>query len=360
MSNTLVLTPKQAQDLILNALVGSGTSPENANYFTEAILDTELSGLEGHGFYWLQYYCSHLLSGKVDGKVIPQIHALSETSLRVDACHGFAHPAIEAGFKHLIPATKAHGVAAMGVYNSYNGATLGYHTGVLARSGLLAIGATNVVPLVAPSGGKIPVIGTNPISFAVPAPNGQIAFLVDQSTTEVTWTALKRAAEKGEPIPPGWALDVEGNPTTDAEAGLAGSMASSGGVRGFNIGLLVEVLCAALAGGKLGPDQGSFMDDDGKPIDNGQFFVAFEPQMLSGGSFDRTITALVKSITDQDGTRLPNSKREANKKRLAKNGIIIEHNLFNTLQKFCLKESKTLDYRSRIGFVRGQARSCKF
>ena len=56
MSNTLVLTPKEAQDLILNALVGSGTSPENANYFTEAILDTELSGLEGHGFYWLQYY----------------------------------------------------------------------------------------------------------------------------------------------------------------------------------------------------------------------------------------------------------------------------------------------------------------
>ena len=87
MSKNVVLPPKEARDLIYSALVGSGTSPENANYFTEAILDTELSGLEGHGFYWLQYYCSHLLSGKVDGKVIPQIHKLSETSLRVDACH---------------------------------------------------------------------------------------------------------------------------------------------------------------------------------------------------------------------------------------------------------------------------------
>ena len=71
----------------------------------------------------------------------------------------------------------------MGVYNSYNGATLGYHTGFLARSGLLALSATNVVPSVAPPGGKKTVIGTNPISFAVPAPDGQIAFLVDQFCT---------------------------------------------------------------------------------------------------------------------------------------------------------------------------------
>ena len=96
---------------------------------------------------------------------------------------------------------------------------------------------------------------------------------------------MKRAAEAGEPIPLGWALDAEGDPTTDAEAGLAGSMAPAGGVKGFSIGLLVEVLCAALAGGKLGPDQGSFTDDDGTPIDNGQFFVAFDPGKLSGGGF---------------------------------------------------------------------------
>ena len=130
---SVLLSPQDARALIWNALTGSGTAPENAGYFTDAILDTELSGLEGHGFYWLQYYCAHLRSGKVDGKAVPQIEALSDTSFRVDALHGFAHPAIEAGFKHLIPAAKAHGVAAMGVHNSYNAATLGFHTGYLAR-----------------------------------------------------------------------------------------------------------------------------------------------------------------------------------------------------------------------------------
>ena len=331
---SVLLSPEEARALIWNALTGSGTAPENAGYFTDAILDTELSGLEGHGFYWLQYYCAHLRSGKVDGKAVPQIEAMSDTSFRVDARHGFAHPAIEAGFKHLIPAAKAHGVAAMGVHNSYNAATLGFHTGYLARAGLLAIGATNAVPTVAPVGGKTPIIGTNPISYAVPAPNGGIAFLVDQSATQVAWTAVKRAAEEGEPIPLGWALDANGDPTTDAGAGLDGSMAPAGGVKGFSIGLLVEVLCAALAGGRLGPDQGSFTDNDGKPIDNGQFFVAFDSGKFSGGGFDQTITKLITSITEQDGARLPNARREANNLRLAQQGIPIESDLHETLKGF--------------------------
>ena len=329
---SVLLSPEEARALIWNALTGSGTAPKNAGYFTDAILDTELSGLEGHGFYWLQYYCAHLRSGKVDGKAVPQIEAMSDTSFRVDARHGFAHPAIEAGFKHLIPAAKAHGVAAMGVHNSYNAATLGFHTGYLARAGLLAIGATNAVPTVAPVGGKTPIIGTNPISYAVPAPNGGIAFLVDQSATQVAWTAVKRAAEEGEPIPLGWALDANGDPTTDAGAGLDGSMAPAGGVKGFSIGLLVEVLCAALAGGRLGPDQGSFTDNDGKPIDNGQFFVAFDSGKFSGGGFDQTITKLITSITEQDGARLPNARREANKQQLAERGIPIESEIYAALK----------------------------
>jgi (2R)-3-sulfolactate dehydrogenase (NADP+) len=329
-----LLSVPEAHALIRDALTGSGLLPSHAGYFTEAILDTELSGLAGHGFYWLQYYCQHLRSGKVDGKAMPQVTRLTPSAFRVDARHGFAHPAIKAGFGHLIPAARAQGIAAMGVHSSYNAATLGFHTGTLAKAGLFAIGATNAVPTVAPVGGARPIIGTNPISYAVPAPGGNIAFLVDQSATAVAWTAVKRAAEAGRPIPLGWALDADGQPTTDAEAGLAGSMAPSGGVKGFAIGLLVEVLCAALGGGKLGTEQGSFTDDDGRPIDNGQFFIAIDPQVVSGGSFDATIAKLVTSITDQDGARLPNARRVANQARLAALGLEIDADLLTRLRGF--------------------------
>ncbi len=333
-SEELRLSPTAARALINKALTGAGTSKENASYFTDAILDTELSGLSGHGFYWLQYYCEHVKSGKVDGRAKPLVKKLSPVALRVDANRGFAHPAIEAGFEKLIPAAKKNGIAGMAVHNSYNAATLGYHTGYLAKHGLVAFGFTNASPTIAPVGGRKPVIGTNPLSFAVPGKAGKIAFLIDQSSSAVAWTAVKRAAEEGKDIPLGWALDPEGEPTTNPKRGLEGSMAPAGGYKGFGQGLIVEVMCAALAGACRGPQMGSFMENDGKPIGCGQFFIAIEPEAFSGGAFAKQVTALAKSITSQEGARLPNSRREANQKRLAKEGLPIDSKLYERLRNF--------------------------
>jgi (2R)-3-sulfolactate dehydrogenase (NADP+) len=333
-SNNLKLSPKAARRLIFDALTGAGTRPANAEYFADAILDTELSGLEGHGFYWLQYYCAHVRSGKVDGKAVPRVARQSPVAFRVDARRGFAHPAIEKGFGKLIPAAQKYGIAGLAVHNSYNAATLGYHTGHLARQGLLAFGFTNAMPAIAPVGGRKPVIGTNPISFAVPGPKGKIAFLIDQSASAVTWTAVKLAAEEGRKIPLGWALDDAGKPTTDPDRGLAGSMAPAGGYQGFGIGLIVEVMCAALAGARRGPEMGAFMASDGKPIGCGPFFIALNPDSFSGGRFARQIAALARSITAQPGARLPNAKRAENRKRLAKTGLVIDRALHDRLQDF--------------------------
>lgn len=333
-STQLRLAPKSARKLIFEALTGAGTLARNAGYFADAILDTELSGLEGHGFYWLQYYCEHVQSGKVDGRVEPLVKKLSPVAFRVDARHGFAHPAIEKGFARLIPAAKKNGIAGMAVHNSYNAATLGYHTGYLAKKGLVAFGFTNSTPSIAPVGGRKPVIGTNPLSFAVPGRKGKLAFLIDQSASAVTWTAVKLAADEGRAIPLGWAQDSGGKPTTDPARGLAGSMSPAGGYKGFGQGLIVEVMCAALAGAWRGPQMGSFMANDGKPIGCGQFFIALDPKGFSGGGFAKQIAALAKSITSQDGARLPNARRAANQKRLAKEGLPIDRALYDRLKSF--------------------------
>lgn len=331
---TVRLTPKAARALISGALIGAGTAPANAGYFTEAILDTELSGLEGHGFYWLQYYCEHLQSGKVDGKARPTVKKLSPVAFRVETNRGFAHPAIEKGFEKLIPAARKNGIAALAVHDSYNAATLGFHTGYLAKQGLLAFGFTNATPAIAPVGGKKPVIGTNPLSFAVPGKPGKIAFLIDQSSSATAWTSVKRAADEGRPIPLGWALDSDGNPTTDPVKGLLGSMAPSGGYKGFGQGLIVEVMCAALTASNRGPQMGSFMANDGKRIGCGQFFIAIEPNLFSGGAFAKQVTALVKSITAQEGARLPNARRTETARRLAKEGLPISKALYERLKSF--------------------------
>src|SRR6202008_997911 len=116
MADTIKLKVDVASDLIFDALVGAGTVVRNARYFADAILDTELSGLEGHGFYWLHYYCEHVRDGKVDGPEKPLVRRLSPVAFRVDARRGFAHPAIEAGFQKLIPAARKNGIAGMAVH----------------------------------------------------------------------------------------------------------------------------------------------------------------------------------------------------------------------------------------------------
>ncbi len=334
MSRVVILPVAKARQLIFNALTGAGTARHNAKYFTEAILDTELSGLEGHGFYWLQYYCAHVKSGKVDGKAKPQVKMVTPVSVHVHAKRGFAHPAIEAGFKKLMPAAKKYGIAGMAVQGSYNAATLGYHTGFLAKHGLLAFGFTHAMPVMAPVGGRKPVIGTNPLSFAVPGSRGKIAFLIDQSSSAVTWTAIKTAAEQGRRIPPGWALDRLGKPTTDPVKALKGSMVPAGGYKGFGQGLMVEVMCAALTGSLLGPKMGSFFENDGKPIGCGQFFIAIDPRKFSSGLFDKQVRALIKSVVSQKGARMPNARREANQKRLKKTGLKLDADLHATLMEY--------------------------
>jgi (2R)-3-sulfolactate dehydrogenase (NADP+) len=334
MTSTVKLTADQASDLIFDALVGAGTVARNARYLADAILDTELSGLEGHGFYWLQYYCEHVESGKVDGKATPVVKRMSTVAFRIDAKNGFAHPAIEKGFSHLVPAAQEYGIAAMAVHNSYNAATLGYHTGFLAQQGLVAFGFTNSTPAIAPVGGSKPVIGTNPMSFAVPGRKGRIAFLIDQSSSQVAWTAVKRAAEEHQAIPLGWAIDRSGKPTTDPEEGLKGSMAPAGGYKGFGMGLVVETMCAALAGANRGPEMGSFTENDGLPIGNGQFFIALEPKVFSGGLFDKQIERLIASITSQPGVRLPNQRRQENIRKNLKAGLTIDKALYDKLKAY--------------------------
>jgi (2R)-3-sulfolactate dehydrogenase (NADP+) len=114
-------------------------------------------------------------------------------------------------------------------------------------------------------------------------------------------------------------------------------MAPAGGYKGFGLGLIGETLCAALAGANRGPEMGSFMEDDGLPIGCGQFFVALEPKVFSGGLFDKQVERLIGSIIAQPGARMPNAKREESQKKLMKSGIPIDKALYERIRSFVRK-----------------------
>ena len=299
----------QARDLAYEKLRKSGCSENNLQGITDGIIDAELSGIKSHGFHYLPIYCNHLKIGKINGKSKASSVKISNSAIKINADNGFAHSAINLGFQSLIDMCSDAGIASMSVYNSYNCGVLGFHTKRIAEKGFVGMGFTNAPASIAPLGGKKAVVGTNPFSIAVPF-EGEAAIIIDQSASVIAKSEISVRAKTGESIPEGWAFDAEGNVTTNAQDALKGTMAPSGGYKGFGTGLLVEIFTACIAGGSLGTQASSFAGDDGGPPSTGQFFIAINPEKFNS-NYSTSMKTLIESIIEQEGARLPGSKRQA-------------------------------------------------
>lgn len=323
MIETKILSLAEIEDLSMRALIAAGTSEANARPLAVATAATEADGVASHGLAYIPIYCEHVQCGKVDGQARPVLAQPRPGVVTADAVTGFAHPAIDAGFERLIPLAREQGVAALAIRNSYNCGILGYHTYRLAQAGLMGIGFTNAPASIAPSGGSKPVVGTNPFSVAAPGPDGEPRLLIDQSASTIAKSEVMKHAREGRPIPVGWALDPEGNPTTDPSVGLKGSMAPSGGYKGVGVALLVEMMAAAMTGATLGIHAAPFSGTAGGPPKTGQFFLAIDPTATSGGAFGARMDDLVAAIRNQDGAHLPGDGRAAKRAEARERGVAV-------------------------------------
>lgn len=323
MSDTRTLSLDEIEALAFRALVAAGTAPENARPLALATAATEADGIASHGLAYIPIYCEHVRCGKVDGQARPAASRPRPGVVRVDAGTGFAHPAIDLGFQALVPLAREQGIAALAIHDSYNCGVLGYHTYRLAQAGLLGLGFTNAPASIAPAGGARPVVGTNPFSVAAPGAGGEPTLLIDQSASTVAKSEVMKHAREGRPIPPGWALDADGTPTTDPDLGLRGSMAPSGGYKGVGVALLVEVMAAAMTGASLGIHAAPFSGTAGGPPRTGQFFIAIDPGATAGGDFAARMHDLVAAIREQHRARLPGDGRAARRAVARAQGVAV-------------------------------------
>jgi (2R)-3-sulfolactate dehydrogenase (NADP+) len=301
------LSLDEIEALASTALAKAGAAKHQAGPVARSIRRAEADGIGLVGLGYLPTYLMHLRSGKVDGKAKPSVRTTRPAAIVADAAHGFAHPAFDAALDRLVNAARAGGTAALAINRSYSIGVLGHPVEDIAARGLVVLAVTNAPPNMAAWGGRRKIFGTNPIAFAVPRA-GHAPIVVDQSTTVVPKVALAAKAQAGEPIPETWAFDTEGRPTTDAKAGLGGSMAPFGGAKGANIALLVEVLAAALTGATLSKDVQPYVIAEGPPPGVGQFFIAFDPAAYANG-FAARIEALAAAIESDGAARLPGARR---------------------------------------------------
>jgi len=332
MADPVVLQIAEIEHLARTALTKAGASPDAAKSLAAAIAAAERDGIASHGLAYLATYCQHLQCGKVIPTAVPQVAHPAPGVVTVDAQSGFAHPAIDAGFAELIPLARAQGIATLTVRNSYNCGVLGYHTERLAQAGLVGLGFTNAPASIAASGGKRPVLGTNPWSIAVPDGKGEAAIVIDQSASVVAKSEVMKKSRRGEPIPLGWALGPDGEPTTDPAVGLKGTMVPAGGYKGVGSALLVEIMAACLSGATLGINASPFSGTAGGPPKTGQLFIAIAPEATSSGGFAENLTGLVTALTREPGTHLAGAGRRAARARSLADGVAVDRAIYDTVQ----------------------------
>ena len=310
----LKLPIAEVQALVSRQLQRAGASVAAADSTARALVLAESQGIGSHGLSRVAQYATHLRNGRANGAAVPQVLRRKGGALVVDAQEGLAFPACELAVHEAVLTAQTHGVAMVGVVRSHHCGVVVDHLRPAATAGMVAIGFANSPAAMPAAGGRHPIFGTNPVAAIFPRRSAP-PLMIDLSLSEVARGKLMVAAKEGRTIPEGWALDAAGQPTTDPQAALAGSMLPLGAAtspKGAMLALVVELLVTAVIGAQFGFEASSFFVDAGNRPGIGQAFIVIDPGALAGREhFLDRIEVLVAEMLSDDGVRLPGSRREA-------------------------------------------------
>lgn len=300
---------EELKTLVGTALEKAGASSRQASATAVALVAAEASGLPSHGLSRVPMYVAHLKAGRVVGDAVPVIKNQRASAVLVDAGNGFAFPACRMAIEEAIARASLTGIAIAAVTNSHHFGMASYHLDAVASAGMVGIACGNSPAAMPAAGGKRPIFGTNPIAAIFPR-EGSKPVSIDMSLSEVARGKLMVAAKKGEAIPLGWALDIDGKPTTDPKKGMEGSMLPMGGVKGAMLALMVELLVTSLTGANFGAEADTFFVDEGNQPRLGQAFIVIDPAALGGKAvYTERIEALLSAMLVDEGVRLPGKRR---------------------------------------------------
>lgn len=330
--NEIVLSLDDVHALAMRVLTHNGMSDAHARAIANVIMQGQRDECHSHGVYRLLVCVRSLRKGKVDPQATPTLRPLSSSIVAVDAHRGFSLLSFETGLPVLVEMTRQHGIAAMAINNCYHFSALWPEVEAIAAAGLAGIAMNPSHSWVAPEGGNRPVFGTNPIAFAWPRP-GRTPFVFDFATSAIARGDIELHAKQGKQIPSHWAIDVDGQPTTDPKVALQGAMRTFGGHKGSALAAMVELLGGALIGDMTSQESMEFDDGVGATPCHGELVIAFDPKVFLGDDLGAGLARgerMLDAIVAQ-GARLPSQRRFDARARSIANGVRIPRPLYEEI-----------------------------
>jgi len=235
---------------------------EEAALVRDCLLRAEMRGIDTHGVYFLK-----LLSERIDARMIrvpTVLHVVreDETTALLDGGNGLGQVAAHRAMSLAIQKARQFGTGLVLVRNTNHIGILAFYSVMAAQQGMVGVVLCNSAPSMSPWGGAEPFFGTNPLSIAIPG-EGSDPIVLDMSSSIVARGKIRRAQRMKEPIPLGWALDENGQPTTDPDAALKGTLLPIGGPKGYGLAFMIDILTGMLSGSHYGPAVRSFHELSG-------------------------------------------------------------------------------------------------
>ena len=322
-----------------------GTAPGDAHTAATVLAASDVRGIESHGVARLEQYVAAIDAGIIDPAAQPETIRQSGATALVDAHNGLGQVAGVYAMELAIAKAKVADIGVVSLRRSNHYGIAGYYAMMALEHGLIGVSLTNSSPLVAPTGGRTPMLGTNPIAFAAPS-GGPVPFVLDMATSTAPKGRIEVALRKGIPLGAGWAMDAQGSPTRDAQAAMDGALlplggsVESAGYKGYGLATLVEVLCGVLSGSLYGPLISKLWETE-RAADLGQFFLALRPDAF--GSLEefqsrlRDLQRLLKEgplATGATEVLLAGEKEQRATERNRREGIPVHPTVVARLEEF--------------------------
>ena len=287
MSDTVNINAEELSGLTRRAFERAGFCQSDAEAAAEILVTTDLMGISTHGVHRLEQYIKRVRAGMINSapKIVADDRAPALAIL--DGDDGQGQVVAARALELAMTKARANGIAFVTVKNSNHfGATAPYGFAASVAAMVLMCG-TSASPAMAPFGGRDLKMGNNPFGFAAPR-RSDAPFILDMAMSIAARGKMRKLRDLGEAMPIGWALDVNGNPTTDPVAGLNGFIQFIGGHKGYGLSLMVEMLGGLLSGGRFLDDVGDMWAEN-EPQGVSHFFIVIDPIRLMGAGdyYDR-------------------------------------------------------------------------
>lgn len=270
---------EEVSALAASAFMRAGVAEDHARLSAETLVLAEAMGIATHGLTRVRDYIGRISAGGIDPAAVIVAEELAPALRLVDGHDGLGPAVARSALAAAADAARAAGVGAAFVTNGNHLGALAPYLYIAAEQGLASLLTTNAAPMMAPPGGRVPLLGNNPFGIGVPHPEGRHV-LLDMALSVVSRSRVRRALSAGERIPEHWATDGAGRPTADPREAMAGLMQAIGGGKGAALALSLDLLAGVMSGAGFLSGISTAAERPDCPQTLGQMFILIDVARL--------------------------------------------------------------------------------